>query len=110
MPAFEKDESLPMEDRVLDLDGDKIPCAQPHDFVAQDLNVVHGFILDRETGYECFVLCVVLSFADWSSQFWPMLTNIAYLPSTTFPAGFGAQTRLPIGLNVVGARMHNYCS
>eukprot|EP01052_Picozoa_sp_SAG31_P019724 SAG31_NODE_1451_length_8305_cov_8.321350_4_plen_39_part_00 len=26
MPAFKKNESLPIEDRVLDLDGDEISC------------------------------------------------------------------------------------
>ena len=38
----------------------------------------------------------------WSSQFWPMLTNVAYLPSTTFPVEMGATSKMPIGLNAVG--------
>ena len=38
----------------------------------------------------------------WSSQFWPMLTNVAYLPSTTFPVEMGANSKMPIGLNAVG--------
>ena len=31
----------------------------------------------------------------WSSQFWPMLTNVAYLPSTTFPVEMGANSKMP---------------
>lgn len=64
MAAFPKDESMPMEERTILLDGAPI--------------------------------------AYWKSQFWPILTNTAYLPSTTFPAGFGAASKMPIGLNVVG--------
>ena len=64
MAAFPKDESMPMAERTILLDGEPIPY--------------------------------------WKSQFWPILTNTAYLPSTTFPCGFGSTSKMPIGLNVVG--------
>jgi len=33
--------------------------------------------------------------------FWAVLTNTAWLPSTTFPCGVGPRSGLPLGLNVV---------
>jgi amidase len=39
----------------------------------------------------------------WQSQFWPILTNTCRLPSTTFPAGLGSTSGMPVGLNAVGA-------
>ena len=38
----------------------------------------------------------------WKALFWAQLTNVGLLPSTTFPAGVGDRTGLPIGLNAVG--------
>jgi len=38
----------------------------------------------------------------WKALWWATLTNVALLPSTTFPCGLGATTQLPVGLNVVG--------
>ena len=34
--------------------------------------------------------------------FWSALTGTCFLPSTAFPAGCGAESELPIGLQVVG--------
>jgi Asp-tRNA(Asn)/Glu-tRNA(Gln) amidotransferase A subunit family amidase len=36
-----------------------------------------------------------------SGVFWTILTNLAHLPTTTFPAGVGARSGLPCGLNIV---------
>lgn len=34
--------------------------------------------------------------------FWSFLTNVGYLPSTTFPCGIDPESGLPLGLNAVG--------
>ena len=39
----------------------------------------------------------------FASQVLANLTNTSYLPSTTFPAGLGVDSGMPVGLNAVGA-------
>ena len=39
---------------------------------------------------------------------WALLTNTGLLPSTTFPAGVGEKSGLPLGLNVVSAEYNDY--
>ena len=38
----------------------------------------------------------------FQAQFWPTTTNVALLPSTTFPVMMGSSSHMPIALNVVG--------
>ena len=40
--------------------------------------------------------------------FWSGLTNACYLPSTAFPSGFGKDSNMPIGLQIVGAEGSDY--
>lgn len=44
----------------------------------------------------------------FSALFWAFLTNVAKLPSTTFPAGIGPISGLPLGLNVVSREYNDY--
>lgn len=39
---------------------------------------------------------------------WALLTNTAWLPSTTFPCGVGAQSGLPLGLNIVSREYNDF--
>ena len=39
------------------------------------------------------------------SVFWSGVATVAYLPSTAFPAAKGRQSGLPIGLQLIGARL-----
>jgi len=48
------------------------------------------------------------SMSYWKALFWAILTNTALLPSTTFPAGLGLRTGLPVGLNVVGPEWSDF--
>jgi amidase len=42
--------------------------------------------------------------------FWSGVANLAYLPSTAFPAGRGVHSKLPIGLQLVGPEGGDYCT
>jgi amidase len=44
----------------------------------------------------------------YSPLWWAFLTNTGLLPSTTFPAGIGRASGLPIGMNVVSAEYNDY--
>ena len=41
-------------------------------------------------------------------MFWSGMTNTCYLPSTAFPTGLGQDSKLPIGLQAVGAEGDDY--
>ena len=40
--------------------------------------------------------------------FWSALTGTCFLPSTAFPTGLGKDTKMPIGLQIVGPERHDY--
>ena len=42
--------------------------------------------------------------------FWSGIANLSYLPSTAFPAGKGAESGLPIGLQLIGPEGSDYCT
>ena len=44
----------------------------------------------------------------YSALFWALLTNTGRLPSTTFPAGIGQDSGLPLGLNIVSKEFNDY--
>ena len=46
--------------------------------------------------------------AYYAGVFWSGVATVAYLPSTAFPAGCGAQSGLPIGLQLIGPEGGDY--
>eukprot|EP01043_Picozoa_sp_COSAG02_P021954 COSAG02_NODE_1127_length_14428_cov_68.304627_3_plen_93_part_00 len=42
------------------------------------------------------------------SVFWSGVATVAFLPSTAFPAGKGARSGLPIGLQLIGPEGSDY--
>ena len=40
--------------------------------------------------------------------FWSGIATVSYLPSTAFPAGCGAESGLPVGLQLVGPEGSDY--
>jgi hypothetical protein len=101
MAAFPKDESMPMDGRTILLDNKPIPYWKSQFWpiltnTAVRETLPHTMAWNLEllplvlTGSCCLVMCEMCVACQ------------QYLPSTTFPCGFGANSKMPIGLNVVG--------
>lgn len=77
------------------------------DIVICPSNCTPAFLEDESEDYSACMLSVLVDGEEkrvpcLQQLFWAALTNVAQLPSTTFPCGLGLHSGLPVGLNVVG--------